>query len=75
MHWLLSKEQFYNPSYLKSYDDILRTQSQSDLRRLRRSKNDSMYSPSGSSVGQLSSIDPFLYDDQGYGSDYWIQNK
>jgi hypothetical protein len=66
---------YNNQSYLKSYDDILRTQSQSDLRRLRRSKNDSMYSPSGSSVGQLSSIDPFLYDDQGYGSDYWIQNK
>jgi hypothetical protein len=66
---------YNNPSYLKSYDDMLKTQSQSDLRQLRRSNKDSMYTPSGNTSGQLSSIDPFLYYDQGYGSDYWIQNK
>jgi hypothetical protein len=65
---------YNNPSYLKSYDDLLKTQSQSDLRQLRRSKNESMYEPTQPVVGQFSSIDPFLYD-QGYGSDYWIQNK
>jgi hypothetical protein len=64
---------YNNPSYLKSYDDLLKTQSQSDLRQLRRSKDKLMYE-TPTFNGQSSSIDPFLYD-QGYGSDYWIQNK